>query len=87
MIFQMLSTLQSTDEQIEKSGKLEVTVWERVENIVIKGEITCFEDFHLLSECFQKASATAGVKCQMSESSVWSNGLSSICSDWVKNIW
>ena len=27
------------------------------ENIVAKGEITCFEQFPLLSQCFQKLSA------------------------------
>ena len=42
MIFQMLSILQSTDEQGEKSGKLEVTLWQRVENIAIKVEIAGF---------------------------------------------
>ena len=48
MIFQMLSFLQSTDEQFEKSGKLEESFWQRVENIAIKGEIACFEQFYLL---------------------------------------
>ena len=28
-----------------------------VENIVSKGEIACFEQFRLLSQCFQKSSA------------------------------
>ena len=36
MIFQMLSTLQSTDEQVKKSGKHESYFWQRVENIAIK---------------------------------------------------
>ena len=67
MIFQMLSTLQSTDEQVEQSGKLEVTFWQRVGNIAIKGEIAHFKQFHLLLQCFQKSSATAGIKCRHGE--------------------
>ena len=67
MIFQMLSTLQSTDEQVEQSGKLKVTFWQRDENIAIKGEIACFEQFHLLLQCFQKSSATGGIKYHQCE--------------------
>ena len=59
-----MSTLQSKDEQVKK---LEVTAWQRAENIAIKGEIACFEQFHLLLQCFQKSSATAGIKCHQCE--------------------
>ena len=34
----MLSTLQSKDEQVDKSGKLDVIFRQRVENIATKGE-------------------------------------------------
>ena len=33
-----------------------------MENIVAKGEIACFEQFHLLSLCFQKAVCCRGVR-------------------------
>ena len=48
MIFQMLSSLLATDEQIEQSGKLEVTSWQRVENIAIKVEIALFSSFFVM---------------------------------------
>ena len=34
-------------------------LWLKVENIVVKGEIACFELFLLLSLCFQKAVSAA----------------------------
>ena len=34
-------------------------LWLKVENIVAKGEIACFEQFLLLSLCFQKAVSAA----------------------------
>ena len=37
----------------------------RVENIVSKGEIPCFEQFLLLSQCFQKLSATEAQKASI----------------------
>ena len=67
MIFQMLSTLQLTDEQVEKSIKLEATFRQRVDNIAIKNEIALLEQFHLLSQCFQNSSSTAGVRCRQCE--------------------
>ena len=43
-----MSTLQPTYKQVEKLGKLEVTFWQRVENIAIKGDdLARFEHFHL----------------------------------------
>ena len=35
----------------------------KVENIVAKGEIARFEQFLLLSKCFQKSSAADASKC------------------------
>ena len=35
----------------------------KVENIVAEGEIACFEQFHPLSECFQKASSAEASLC------------------------
>ena len=37
-------------------------LWLKVENIVAKGEIACFEQFLLLSLCFQKAICCRGVR-------------------------
>ena len=37
-------------------------LWLKVENIVAKGEIACFEQFLLLSLCFQKAVCCRDVK-------------------------
>ena len=36
---------------------MKVKLLKEVENIVLKGEIACFEQFLLLPECFQKSSA------------------------------
>ena len=34
----------------------------RVENIVVKGEIVCFEQFLLLPQCFQKVICCRGAR-------------------------
>ena len=46
-------------------GKLKLL--KRVENIVAKGEFACFEQFLLLSECFQKSYADASESVYMGE--------------------
>ena len=42
-------------------------LWLKVENIVAKGEIACFEQFLLLSLCFQKAFCCRGVRKHLNE--------------------
>ena len=49
---------------METLDKWKTNYWKML-NIVVKGEITCFEQFLLLPQCFQKSSAT-----EVSES-VW----------------
>ena len=47
MIHQMLHSLQSTDEQVEKAVILKETFCQKFENIAFKGQIAGFEQFHL----------------------------------------
>ena len=42
---------------------MRVQFLKRVENIVTKGEIACFERFLPLQECFQKSSAAEVSEC------------------------
>ena len=39
-------------------------ITEKIENFVAKGEIACFEQFLLLSQCFQKTCAADVQMCQ-----------------------
>ena len=41
---------------------MNVILLKEVENIEAKGEIGCFEQFLLLTECFQKSSVGKGLK-------------------------
>ena len=47
-------------------------LWLKVKNIVVKGEIACFEQFVLLSLCFQKAVCCSGVGGRLSWSTTQS---------------
>ena len=48
-------------------------LWLKVENIVAKGEIVCFEQFLLLSLCFQKAAAAEASESVFMRVKVWKN--------------
>ena len=52
-------TLIISKQKYGKSLQTKVYLFNRVENIVAKGEITHYEQFRLLSQCFQKSSAAA----------------------------
>ena len=47
-------------------------LWQKVENIVAKGEIARFVQFLLLSLCFQKAVCCRGVRRHLYEGKGWS---------------
>ena len=46
---------------------MKVLLMHRVENMVTKGEITCFEQFLLLLPCFQKAVCYRGIRKRLYE--------------------
>ena len=56
---------QSSDKQFQQSRKLKYLYWKKSWKYCNNNEISCFE------QCFQKSSATAGVKCRQCE--VWVN--------------
>ena len=43
-------------EKGQKYGQMVLQLFDRVENIVGKGEIACYEQFLLFPQCFQKLS-------------------------------
>ena len=54
-----------------------ISVFDRIENIVAKGENACYQHFHLFPQCFQKASFP-----DMSKSVIvweWVKGLDNLC--------
>ena len=56
------TTLNIFSQKIENLYNWIDNLWLKVENIVSKGEIPCFEQFLLLSLCFQKAVCCRGVR-------------------------
>ena len=46
-----------TSQKYGKCSEMKTFLLNRVENIVAKGEISHYEQFDLLSQCFQKSSA------------------------------
>ena len=73
-LFPLATNLQQKTEHIlSKNRNLHNwndNLWLKVENIVAKGEIACFEQFLLLSLCFQKAVCCRGVRKRLYESRV-----------------
>ena len=55
-------TLKTSWQIYGKSLKMKVQLLNRVENMVTKGEIACFEQFFLLSPCFQEAVCCRGIR-------------------------
>ena len=58
--FQHTTNLQQTTENIPILMKVQSL--NKVENMVTKGEIACFEQFLLLSPCFQKSVCCRGIR-------------------------
>ena len=56
------TTIMQQTKQIENLYNWMDKLWLKVENIVVKGEIVRFEQFLLLSLCFQKAVSCRGVR-------------------------
>ena len=54
-------------------------LWLKQENIVAKGEIACFEQFLLLSLCFQKVVCCRGVRKHIH--CIWGKGLNNVMSN------
>ena len=50
-------TFKSSRQKYAKSLLMKIVLLNKVENIVAKGEMACFEQFLLLSQCFQNVSA------------------------------
>ena len=61
------TTLNIFCQKIENLYNWMDNLWLKVENIVAKGEIACFEQFFLLSLCFQKAVCCRGVRKHLYE--------------------
>ena len=61
------TTLNVFCQNIENLHNWMDNVWQKVENIVAKGEIACFVQFFLLSLCFQKAVCCRGVRKRLYE--------------------
>ena len=56
------TNLKSSRQSYEKSLKFKIVFLNKVKNIVAKGEITYYEQFLLLPQCFQESSAADASK-------------------------
>ena len=59
------TTLKTQCHKAEKSSVKIAKLLNKVKNIVAKGEIARFEQFLILSKCFQKSSAASASKCTL----------------------